>query len=83
MNSAQYQPTHYTRTRWQRVVLYLYALCCSCYWLRPAYKRLLHLLTGRCEIERVCACSARYNRTLLLGASYDLRRRSRVEANII
>ena len=65
-----YQPIHYARTRWQRVVLYMYTLCYTyCYlpWFRPAYKRVLHLLTRRCEVERICDYTARYNRPLLLG----------------
>jgi hypothetical protein len=70
-----YQPTHYARSKWQRAVLYLYTLCYTygyLPWIRPAYKRLLHLVTGKCEIERVCNYNARYNRTLLLGQCCDL-----------
>ncbi len=65
-----YPPIRYTRSRWQRLVLFVYEYCCTYWllpWIRPVYKRLVHLVTGKCEIERICYYNARHNRPLLLG----------------
>jgi len=65
-----YPPIHYSRSKLQRLVLFVYELCYAYWylpWIRPFYKRLVHLVTGKCEIERICNYNVRHNRPLLLG----------------